>query len=83
MDYTAKTLLDLLFITHPYYELDFPIDKITASRDSSKKNVGYYKNLTGVTNNLFPFFKQLLDSKYPESAAIGKFENHDSPLLLS
>ncbi|MDQ1700223.1 MAG: hypothetical protein QOG34_2086, partial [Frankiaceae bacterium] len=58
-----KSACALLFLWYLYTQLGFSVNAIVAAAGA---NLGVvYRNLTGDTNDPFPYFKSLLDAAYP------------------
>jgi hypothetical protein len=76
----AITGCSLLFIYYLFSQLGFGVNAIVAAGASTLG--GVYRNLTGKTDNPFPFFKMLLDKAFPGTATITT-GNLDDPFPLS
>ncbi len=75
----AKTGCAILFIYYLHTQLGFSVNQIVAAAASELS--GVYRNLTGGTEDPFPRFKQLLDSRYPGTTTIPG-DNPDNPFPI-
>jgi hypothetical protein len=70
----------LLFIYYLFSQLGFGVNAIVAAGANTLG--GVYRNLTGKTDDPFPFFKMLLDNAFPGTTTITT-GNLDNPFPLS
>jgi hypothetical protein len=75
----AKTGCAMLFIYYLHTQLGFSVNQIVAA--AAAELSGVYRNLTGGTEDPFPRFKQLLDSRYRGTTAIPG-DNPDNPFPI-
>jgi hypothetical protein len=75
----AKTGCAVLFIYYLHIQLGFSVNQIVAA--AAPELSGVYRNLTGGTEDPFPRFKQLLDSRYSGTSTIPG-DNPDNPFPI-
>jgi hypothetical protein len=78
---SPKTGCAVLFLWYLFTQLGFGVNAIVGA--GNPQLAGVYRNLTGDTNDPFPFFKSMLDAAFPSTTASSiPGPNRDNPYPL-